>query len=84
MSRPRLRKGLRKASSVSRVIVGKRFRMRSRRPAPPPAAWYADPTARHQYRFWDGSRWWIANATWDDERVVSLAVALDVLGPPAR
>jgi len=28
-------------------------------PAPdaPPAAWYPDPTDRHQQRFWDGARW---------------------------
>lgn len=23
----------------------------------PPAAWHADPTGRHQYRYWDGAQW---------------------------
>jgi hypothetical protein len=23
----------------------------------PPAAWYADPLARHEYRYWDGAAW---------------------------
>jgi hypothetical protein len=23
----------------------------------PPAAWYPDPTGRHEQRYWDGSRW---------------------------
>jgi hypothetical protein len=26
-------------------------------PANVPAGWYADPTHRHQSRYWDGSRW---------------------------
>jgi Domain of unknown function (DUF4389)/Protein of unknown function (DUF2510) len=25
--------------------------------APPPAQWYADPTGRHQFRYWDGAQW---------------------------
>jgi hypothetical protein len=30
---------------------------------PSPAAWHADPTGRHQHRYWDGTRWtdWIAD-----------------------
>ena len=26
-------------------------------PPPPPAGWFADTTSRHQFRYWDGSRW---------------------------
>ena len=26
-------------------------------PPPPPPHWAADPTGRHQHRFWDGTRW---------------------------
>lgn len=26
-------------------------------PPPPPPGWRADPTARHEVRYWDGSRW---------------------------
>ena len=26
-------------------------------PPPPPPMWTADPTGRHQYRFWDGQSW---------------------------
>jgi hypothetical protein len=32
----------------------------ARPPAPPPmaaAGWLADPSARHELRFWDGARW---------------------------
>lgn len=25
--------------------------------APPPASWLADPTGRHELRYWDGTRW---------------------------
>lgn len=29
-----------------------------------PAGWYADPSGRHQHRYWDGTRWtpWVADA----------------------
>lgn len=33
--------------------------------------------------FWDGTRWWIANATWDDERPDNPLPSW-VLGTPAR
>jgi hypothetical protein len=26
-------------------------------PGPPPAGWHADPTRRHQSRYWDGAAW---------------------------
>jgi hypothetical protein len=26
-------------------------------PGPPPAAWYPDPTRRHESRYWDGAAW---------------------------
>ena len=28
----------------------------------PPAAWYPDPTGRHQHRYWDGERWTVSVA----------------------
>lgn len=42
-----------------------------------PAAWHADPAARHQYRYWDGAQWtdWVA-----DDGVQSL----DPLYPQGR
>jgi hypothetical protein len=46
-------------------------------PAAPPADWYADPLARHQYRYWDGSAW--------TEHVADNGQAsLDPLSAPAK
>ena len=38
----------------------------------PPAQWYADPTGRHTYRFWDGAQWTPQVA--DDGRVAEDAL----------
>jgi hypothetical protein len=47
----------------------------------PPAQWYADPTGRHQLRYWDGTRW-TPNVA-DDGRTASDPI--DGPGPgPAR
>jgi hypothetical protein len=35
----------------------------------PPAQWYADPSGRHAYRYWDGTRW-TSNVA-DDGRTAS-------------
>ena len=46
--------------AIAVVLIVFAVRASNRRPlAPPPlpAGWFADPTGRHAYRYWDGSRW---------------------------
>jgi uncharacterized membrane protein YhaH (DUF805 family) len=60
------------------IQIGTIMRTREPRvPALPPANWYADPSGRHQYRYFDGAQW--TEHVADDGRV-----RLDPLGPPPR
>ena len=41
---------------TDQTITIERSRSSGRRPLAP-AAWYRDPASRHEYRYWDGTRW---------------------------
>jgi hypothetical protein len=47
------------AMAMGRTQAHSAMAMAMASPAPPqaPSAWYADPTDRHEYRYWDGSIW---------------------------
>lgn len=50
-------------------------------PTPKPPNWYADPQARHEYRYWDGHQWTVHVS---DNGVASIEEAAPLARPPVH